>query len=195
MGGGGGWEAFLETLALGDSVVGLRKQVLDWILSRSKGSSLMGCLNTLYRGDSKKQESFTLIKGGGMQLFLWFWMAFSLPCSKHRCGVTLAESSLTGLSLCSVNTEYYLYSDGNIRVWPTAQPVFTSSLIKKIWFLNLEKYTHTRMCVCVCVCALHHTCLCIYGCVWCVCMTEIKSWFINSASSFFLVVDKPLWYF
>ena len=35
-------------------MVGLRKQVLDWILSRSKGSSLMGCLNTLYRGDSEK---------------------------------------------------------------------------------------------------------------------------------------------
>ena len=39
---------------MGDSMVRLKKQVLDWILSKSKGSSLMGCLNTLYLGDSKK---------------------------------------------------------------------------------------------------------------------------------------------
>ena len=69
---------------MGDSTVGLRKQVLDWILSRSKGSSLMGCLTTLYLGDSKKAGIIHINKKRGCSVIFVALNAFFLAMFKTQ---------------------------------------------------------------------------------------------------------------
>lgn len=168
MGGGGGWEAFLETLALGDSVVGLRKQVLDWILSRSKGSSLMGCLNTLYRGDNKKAGIIHINKRRGCAVIFVVLNGFfsAMFKTQMRRDPGWVQPHWTQSVFCEHWVLFILRWEHQGLADSTAS--FHFLIDKKNLISKFGKiHTHTRIYVCVCMCITPHMSMYIRVCMMC----------------------------
>ena len=118
--------------------------MLVWIWSGRKGSSVTGYLKALHLGGGSKKAGIIHIS----QISYFHGSEWLFLCRVQNTNAAWPSLSPTplGLNLYSVSIEYRLYSDGNIRVWLTAEPFFAFSLIKeKKWISKFGKvHTHTH---------------------------------------------------